>query len=40
MTIQNVIRTAGPRLGRFGWLAALALPVILAACNPGGTTTY
>ena len=40
MTIRELIRTAAPRLGRFGWLAALALPVILAACNPGGSSTY
>ena len=40
MTIRRLVRTAAPRLGRFGWLAALALPVILAACGPNGNSTY
>jgi hypothetical protein len=40
MTVRDALRTIGPRLGRVGWLAALALPLILAACNPGGTSTY
>jgi hypothetical protein len=35
----TVIRTLAT-LRRIGWLAVVALPIILAACGKGGTTGY
>lgn len=40
MTRREVLMTASGALRRVGWLALLALPVILAACGQNGTSTY
>jgi hypothetical protein len=40
MTRRDAHRVASIALRRIGWLALVALPFVLAACNPSGTSTY
>jgi hypothetical protein len=39
MTVGYALEMAVSRLGRLGWLVALALPVILAACGQNGSNS-
>ncbi len=39
MTLRYALETAVSRLGRLGWLAAIALPVLLAACGRDGSNS-
>ena len=39
MTVRYLVGSSVSRLGRLRWLAALALPVILAACGQNGSNS-
>ena len=39
MTLRYALEMAVSRLGRLGWLAGLALPVLLAACGQDGSNS-
>ena len=39
MTVGYALEVAVSRLGRLGWLAGIALPVLLAACGQDGSNS-